>query len=654
MTRLSKLLLAICAFIAALHMWAAIYPSHENWGVHFFAFYDPWISLPALLVLAFLALPKYQTIILNAAERALRIFSKFPLVVHYLLLAALIVSAALMFSAKLHLLGDGALLLRSTWQAAFGTDISASFQNQPLTKFVYLWVMNFFSVPASADAHTIYFAIDLIAALLFLLVILWCARGLRRPSLENLLFGCFLFCGAGSQFFFGYVENYVLLYVATAAYAVTGWFALEKRIHVAVPIILYFLMVGLHVGSLIFLPGILILVLWQARGKVRLAVISLSGIALLAVSFFYFAHVDVLRTIRHVTTEGVDILRPFTAVGGNFPYPMFSLPHVVDWLNANFLVVPLGFLPAVILLAAYAKELRWKHPAFVFLAVTAACGLLFTWIVNTALGMARDWDLLSSFFVPLMVLVVYLLSQIATFTPRRYILVIIVAISFLHWAAWIGVNSDADRHLARMEMLNSPRLLSLNAQMYHSEALASFFYENKQYRNAKIYYERFNLIDSTSPRIIANMADLYKILGEKDNYFRALRRTAQLNSSDAGVYADLGVEYSSRGDTATAISQNEKAVQLNPNQKQAHANLGILYLKRGNYALSVNHLTAAIELGLNDPPLYRAAGGAYIKLKEYGLALKYYNAYLGLVPADTVTRNLRDKLRNLINTQNKH
>lgn len=358
MTRLTKLLLAICGLIAAPHVWAALYPSHYNWGVHFFAFYEPWFSLLALLFLAILSIPRYQKTVFDFADRILLAFSRLPVIVNYLIMACLMVFAAVMFQAKLHLLGDGAILLRSTWQAAYGTDISASFQNQPLTKFVYLWVMNFFSVPASADAHTIYFAIDLIASFLFLLILMWCVRGLRRPVLESVLFGSFLFCGAGSQFFFGYVENYVLLYVATAAYVVAGWAALERRIHVAVPIILYVVMIGLHIGSLILLPSILILVIWQARGNMRLALALLGCVGVLGTVFFYFSNIDVLRTIRHVTTEGVDILRPFTAVGGNFPYSMFSMAHLVNWLNVNFLVVPFGFLPATVLVVVYAKELR--------------------------------------------------------------------------------------------------------------------------------------------------------------------------------------------------------------------------------------------------------------------------------------------------------
>src|SRR5258706_9030188 len=138
---------------------------------------------------------------------------------------------------------------------------------------------------------------------------------------------------------------------------------------------------------------------------------------------------------------------------------MFSLSHFWDWLNGSLLILPFGLAIALALLTFHSRELRWRDPAFLFLLVTAAFGLLFTWIINSALGMARDWDLLTSFFTPLMILDVYLLCRTPSLKPRRTVMALTAGLAMLHCAAWIGINASPERHLRRMKLLDSPRYM---------------------------------------------------------------------------------------------------------------------------------------------------------------------------------------------------
>src|ERR1041385_5755577 len=48
--------------------------------------------------------------------------------------------------------------------------------------------------------------------------------------------------------------------------------------------------------------------------------------------------------LRHVTSGSVDFIQPFSASAGNFAYPMFSLAHFWDWLNAGLLIARFGSL----------------------------------------------------------------------------------------------------------------------------------------------------------------------------------------------------------------------------------------------------------------------------------------------------------------------
>jgi Flp pilus assembly protein TadD len=592
-----------------------------------------------------LIIPKTQGLILGFVETVLRRIAKLPVIVNVVIVGGIILGGAIEFPAKMHLLGDGAVLLRSINQSQWGSDLVASFRNQPLMIWIFRSLMGFYATGGSAKAYDVYYGVDLIACLMFVVLVFWFIRLIDRPLLERVLLGCFLFGCAGSQFFFGYVENYVLQYVITTLFVVTGWFASEKRVSVMIPIFCYALMVGLHLGNLIFFPGILTLV-YSKLGENRLRAIGAMAVLSAAIIGSMFAMgFNLTDFLRHITSGSVDFLQPFTAVGGNFAYPMFSLAHFWDWLNGNLLILPFGIAIALTVLTFHSKELQWKNPAFMFLLVTACCGLLFTWIINSALGMARDWDLLASFLTPLMILDVYLLSRPIGLQSRRYLLAVIVGITLLHTGAWIGVNASADRHLRRMELLNNPRYLSLTTQIVFDEALANYFFDTQDYKDARTYYELYLKIDDHNPRILGNIADVYRRVGERDKYFASLQHAVAAGSRDPGVYLNLGVEYAGRHDTVTAIKYSEQALAMDSTQKLAHANLGILYTNLRNYPQAERHFSTAINLGLREPAVFRYAGDVCFVRGEYDRALSYYNSYLEMVPADQKVRDARDRVR---------
>jgi Tfp pilus assembly protein PilF len=640
-----QILLFLSLLIVLLHVWGVLAPSHDNWGMHLFAFYSPTISLLALAVTLLLLIPKSQAWLMSVVDNALRFLSKLPVVVNVAIAAGIVLYGAVTFTAKLHLLGDGAVLLRSINQSQWGSELVASFRNQPLMIWIFRSLMGFYATGGSVKPYDVYFGIDLTACLMFVILVFWFIRWLERPLIEQILLGIFLFACAGAQFFFGYVENYVLQYVITALFVITGWFSMDRNVPVIVPIASFGILVGLHLGNLIFFPAILVLIYQKLGGNRSRAILAITGLSIVLLGFMFALGFNLKDFLRHITSGSVDFLQPFSAVGGNFAYPMFSFAHLWDWMNAGLLIAPFGIVVALTLLTVHARELRWREPSFVFLLISSGCGLLFTWIINSALGMARDWDLLTSFFVPLVILDVYLLSRPITLKSRRYILAVITGITLLHTGAWIGVNASPDRHLTRMKLLNDPNYMSLTSQIVFDEALANYFFDNADYKDARIYYEHYLQIDNGNPRILANIADTYRKMGEREKYFAALQRAVEAKSRDPGVYLNLGVEYANRQDTAAAIRFNEQAIKMDSTQRLAHANLGILYTTRKDYPLAERHFTAAIDLGLREPAVLRYAGDVCYILDKYDRALKYYNSYLELVPGDQKVRDTRERVR---------
>ncbi len=644
MLRLKYFLLAACAIVVLLHIWGAVYPSHDNWGVHFFGFYDVWISISALALVILFTIPKVQSFVIRYIDRFARILRKLPFPIIFVLISAILIGLIYLFSAKLHLLGDGAILLRSVSRGITGDEITLSFRNQPLMFWIYRTAMALHPFEAAPNPYTVYYAIDIIAALSFLALVFWSLRYSQQPFVERVLLGCFLVFSAGTQFFFGYVENYVLQYVMTAAYALTGWFTLEKRVSIIIPILCFILLVMLHLGDLVYLPSLILLIVFKLKKNKLQAALFLFIIGIAGAAIMYFVGFNLIDMTRHLKTGSVDFLQPFTAIGGGFPYPMFSFAHLLDWFNDLMLAAPFGLVIAVILILILPAERRWKNPVLLFLLVTTFSGLLFTWVINSGLGLARDWDLFASFFMPLTILSFYLLNQPIEILLRRNIIFLIVVILLIHTASWIGVNASPDKHLTRMQSLNDPKYLSRGTQLTYNESLANFFFDNQRYGDARIYYERYMVIDSMNPRIIGNIADVFRKLDEREKYFYMLNRAVANNSPDPGVYSNLGVEYANRRDTARAIQLNEKAIAINPTMQKAHANLGILYMSTKNYKLADQHFTAAINLGMREPVLFRYAGDLCTLTGDYGRALEYYDTYLSSNPADKRVQQMRNEI----------
>ena len=215
----------------------------------------------------------------------------------------------------------------------------------------------------------------------------------------------------------------------------------------------------------------------------------------------------------------------------------------------------------------------------------------------------------------------------------------------MHTGAFVAVNADADRHMARFKSFESTSLFSLATQMAYNEALANYFFDHANYPEAKHYYQQYMRIDSFNPRILGNISDVYRKLGEKGNYFETLKRAVRLNNPNPGVYSNLGVEYASRGDTTNAILYNEKALALEPNMPKAHANLGILYMSKRDFKNADRHFRTAIELGMRDAVLYRYAGDVAVLVDDLPRAVRYYDLCLELNPGNARVRDARERLR---------
>lgn len=649
MEKSSKFILLFGAVFLALHIWATLSPSHLNWGFHFFAFYKPAVSIFAFVVaILFFILPVREKFVHYINYLSQKIKKNFPKAFFLILALLVILSATILFPAKLHLLGDGALLLREISGVQLGDQLPPTFNRQLLAGLLLQFMKTVFQSGTLENSELIFRIVGGISGLVFILLIFALLKLIQKPPSEKVMLGIFIFTTAGSQLFFGYAETYAVLFVTTAAYLTACWYTLERNSNILLPILLFIALIGLHIGSIVLLPGLLLVMYygWHHQRFETISIIIVASLLSAIFSLMYFHKLEEIL-IRTISESRWNLL-PLFESDNYFSYSIFSWAHLIDWLNANLLIAPFGIVLTLVLLIFYRKNFDWKNRVFLFFLTSTVFGLLFTFITYFALGMARDWDFMASFFLPLGFLNIYVLAKSNFSIKNTRVFALIVVLNFLHWGAWIGVNADEHRSLNRVKLLNDPYLLGHVPRLNFYENLGSYYWAQKNYVQARNYFEQYTEIDSSNPRILGNLSAIYTKLNQKDRNFWALKRAANANSPNPAVYINLGIEYVKLGDALTAISLYQKALAMDSTRAKAYANLGSLYMKNNEIKHAAENYYKAILYGLVDSVLYREAGTAFYLIGEYEKSLLMYNNYLNMAPHDEKIKNIRDKLSELI------
>lgn len=649
MEKSSKFIMLFGVVFLVLHIWAALSPSHMNWGIHFFAFYKPVYSIMALIVAIFFFIPIVQEKFIHyISYLSQKIKKDFPKAFFLILSLVVMLLATFLFPAKLHLLGDGALLLREISGVQLGDQLPPTFNRQLLAGLLLQGMKTVFQSGSLENSELIFRIVGGISGLVFILIIFTLLKLIQIPIAEKFLLGVLIFISAGSQLFFGYVETYAVLFVTTAAYLTACWFTLEKKSNILLPILLFIVLMGLHIGSIVLLPGLLLVMYygWRHQRIETLIIVIISLLLSVIFSLLYYSRLQEI-IIRTISESRWNFLHLFHS-DNYFAYSMFSWAHLTDWLNGNLLIAPFGIAVTISILIFNRKNIEWKNRIFIFLLTSTFFGLLFTFVTFFALGMARDWDFMASFFLPLGFLNIYVLAKSNFLIKNSHVIAFIVVLNFLHWVSWIGVNANEERTLERVKILNDPYLLGHVPQLNFYENLGSHFWAQKNYIEARNYFEQYIKIDSSNPRILGNLSAIYTKLNQTDKNFWALKRAAEANSPNPAVYINLGVEYSKKGDASTALLLYQKAIAMDSTRAKAYANLGSLYMQRNDIKLAAENYYKAILYGLVDSVLYREAGTAFYLIGEYEKSLLMFNNYLNMAPHDEKIKYIRDKLSELI------
>ena len=640
----SRFLILLYLLIIVCWAWSALHPSHTNWGFHLFAFYPSWVAALSLGILLLFLVPNVR----RGTEAVFRRFtnwcSRHAQVTSLVVLGGTFALAMYLFPSRLHLLGDGDIILQLTPNDPNVKDLSNNFRDNPLMYSVVRTTQFLIGGGSPVEVVNAYRQIGFVVGLCFLLLIVLFVNQLKISVADRVMIGCLLFFTTRLQFYFGYVENYAVLSLLISAYTVTGWLVLKDRLHSIFAFLCFLLILGFHLGGIAFFPSLLVIVFHAWRKSRKEIVLSMFSTVSAAIPIYFLAGFSIRQIVERFGNVYHGELLP---VHSSY-YSIFSLYHFLDWTNALGLVLPFSFVGAIVLLFPLFRsgKLRWNDELLIFLLSSSACALALTLVISPALGMARDWDLLATFFIPPSFLFIYCVLPALSVVNIRQVVFMMILLQAVQVAAWIGINGDETRHLRRAEMLTDSMLSGTIPKMYY-ESLGKAFWQRHEFRNSLKWYERYLAIDSTNPRILANVTDLYGRLGENDKLFDALKRCAA-SSRDPAVFSNLGVEFLKRGDTAGSIRTFNHALSIDTTFSTAHANLALVYAMQKKNSLVVQHATKAIAAGWDNPTLYKLAGDACVRMNDFPQAMRNYDAYLAREPNDTQTKSVRDRIKRML------
>jgi len=530
----------------------AFFPEHRVWGVNwwaYFPYYVPFVlfAIGAIAPLVIRIVPTRDT----SDDRSSK---------YFIVATGLIVLYGLAFyflRARTHFLGDGYTVL---------------------SLLAHIWVKNLIGGESERAALLSFQIISIAAGVLFLTIVAVFARFLFERTRDRILFLLGLASGGYMLLFFGYVENYSLFVLSVAVYSLMGLLVVKGKLNRWLILPVVALEIFFHVLGVTLIPSALYLLLANSKlgdflarlsRQLKLLIALVIAVMLLSV-FYYFYTTDYFFRFAFVPL----LENRFTVEG----YTLFSLKHVLDYLNLLILLLPgLPVVAAVLLFLPMRKILKQRECRYLFILLVSTLGAVF--VFDPKVGMPRDWDLFSFCGVPISIFAYYL------YLNERQHYQYLVTISTLSFT--LGFLALLPRAVAQvLPEVSVSHFKSYckydRAKNRTGRAILIDYYKKAGNEEAERLEIQRAYLDFPEKRL-ADSAAAIVATGKSLEAVPLLRRVLEVNTLYADAWANLGKCQVYMHRYEDAIESLELANGLNPYHPIILNDLGVAYLSVGNY-----------------------------------------------------------------------
>lgn len=619
---------------------AGKFPSVNNWGISHLAFYSPAMQILIPFLLLLLLLPPVRYILAKRVDGIVTYFGKRT--IHVRRISALVFLIAMgflfwTFSTATHFLGDGYGLL--TYLRDFGKKGYYLWpsNHEPLATYVVFQLSRLYREQGLLDPELLAFRAVALFSGILCMIVQWRLTGfLSENRSERVLMFLFLLATGTSQMFFGYVENYALSYAFIFLFMLVSFAYLRQSISIAVPLLVFPVMVASYFATIIFLPA-LVLLMWISirRKEPKTVLLSSVGSILTALGLMQLLGYtpDVVARVLEETQNPmiIPMLKITTAYQA---YTFFSFAHLKELLNLFFLIQPTALVLLIAggwLMSRQTEERDEK----LYLLLMIAGGIFFVCIANSWIGMNRDWDALSVFFSGISVAALYgWFKEKKESSLRWELLVTITLIALVQTGLWIGINADEAKAIARIDSLKDDPCWSERGIGNFNEARGNLYWVRRQYVEATACYERGLAFDPNNPRFLLQLGKTYFATGQKNKSLEIYIKIDSLDCGNAEAYNNLASLYIQQSQFEKASICCDKAERVDSTYALTQVHKGvILYLREQSPAKALPYFLKAVNLDRQLKPAYNYAGICYREMGDTDRAKKYID-WCNTLPPD--------------------
>ncbi len=546
-------------------------------------------------------------------------------------LAVLLAFAAFIaLSSARHFLGDGYHLIKEldagTWKEPHRAPLTYAAIRALHHAGNSLW-------QTAENTHRVY---SYVAGVLYVVLVFPVAGTFGKNKLEKSIVLAFLLTTGYMQLFFGYVENYALYMPGLLLYLLAGLRTLQHRLPLFVPALLLGMLLALHQAFAVFGPSLLYLAyrVYHHRQDIvrpwKNAAVTVAALCCAPLSMALFLALSGVGFEAYAgRMGGRNFLPIFAQPGIEVQYRIFSISHVLHYLNQQLLAAPAA---CIALFLVRREDLR-RQP---FLAICTVVSLLFTFIANPESGAARDWDIFS---LPALPLTLWAASAFLNRMPDRPQLFhgafLLCGSAVLHTLLWIALNANPVAAEARFVHVLG-RVTGYGA-IGGWLTLGNYYRQQDNIPAAVQAYKRSRDANPTDPNRWLSVGVIFRKMGRTQDAIQHFQKAVELQPDLPVPYMNLGAAYNDMRQFGKAIEYTRKGIALQPDLAKAHMNLVALYQKTGQLAKSIEHLQKAAVLQPKSAATHGHLGRAYLHAGQHGRAILHLEKANTLRPRHTPT-----------------
>ncbi len=617
-SRLGWLVVGLATLYLLLHWLAGDNP--QLWGINHLSYLPSEVGF--FLLIAALALP---FVLLSFVPRRTSRRVVNSLLVNVVAPLAL-TGVFYLLRVRAHYLGDGLLRAREIEIGLW------HLPTEPLAVLINFLSYKLTSFTSGFSAIQAMELVSYISGVLFYFAALALVRYLFKQTRDRVFGMLFLLASGTTLLFCGYVETYTLLPAAITLFMLWCLQCVDGSKSVLWPALYFPVLTLLHFGNLYLLPVLLLVAHYKWHGgEKRSGILAVAGVVLAAA-----LAIVVPRLSEHITLGFADLL--ISIVPGGDGYWLLSGQHPLDILNELLLTAGPALILLPLTLASLLKDRLWQNRRVALGLVALPGALAFMVLLDSKLGYATDWDLLSSagFLAMLTSLVVISEAKLRLSLPVR---VALVGAGLFAFSSFAIVNTDYDKSIQRQ--VNILSLYGTRAA-YGFESLGNHFIRaGDNGRAEQMWRKAAELLPHR--RTYNNLGQLLMTINRLDEAKFYYRKGLELDSTYSYLHFSMGVICCREENYAEGEKYLRRALELDTTVAAFHHNLARCLAETQRHAEAEPIARRSVEMAPENGGYVTALALILIQLDRHQEAEEFLLRALRLLPGNAdVCSNLAE------------